>query len=177
MPSPNGRTRVRPIPPGAWNDREPITLSGDTARCLTWSPSTIVTPSCVQATCTAPDGTTGLPPVSGTAAAGLSDEDLCTTVAEAPAARSRAQAPASAAVGRRCPRAPLARGMELDPPVLGRARVDARQRLALALALDQQQVGRDAEPARQVGAHGRGAALGEDLVVGLPAARVGVADD
>src|SRR3954447_306432 len=112
-------TRVRPCSPGAWNDRAPITVSGETARCLTCSPSTIVTPCCVQATCTGPDGTTGLPPVSGAGGAtGLSDADLCTTVAAAGPASRRTHTPA---------RAPLTRRMELDPPVLGCPRVEARQ--------------------------------------------------
>src|ERR671933_265811 len=116
-------TRVLPRPPGASKDREPITVRGETARCLTSSPSTTVTPYCVQATCSAPDGTTGLPPVSGTPAVGLSDDDFCTTVAEAGPARRRAQAPASTTVDGPRPRALLTRGMELDPAVLGGARV------------------------------------------------------
>src|SRR4051794_16993891 len=110
-------TRVRPCSPGAWNERAPITVSGETVRCLTWSPSTIVTPCCVQATCTGPDGTTGLPPVSGTGGAtGLSDADLCTTVAAAGPASRRAHTPVRAA---------LTRGMELDPPGLGGPRGEA----------------------------------------------------
>src|SRR4051812_3011417 len=171
-------TRVRPCSPGAWNERAPITVSGETARCLTWSPSTTVTPRCVQATCTGPDGTTGLPPVSGAGgAAALSDADLCTTVAAAGAASRRRQAPASAAVRGVRPRGLLSGRMELDPPVLGRARVEARQGRALALAPDQQQLGGNAEAAREVAADRGGAALGEDLVVAFAAERVGVADD